>query len=834
MTQRESRVIVKNLPKWITEDRLKAIFSERGRITDLKLMYTRSGVFRRFAYIGFSSEQDAASAFKYFDKTFIDTSRIQVELAKPMGSEELSRPWSKYSSGSSLHDTYTRANPGKPGFVPKENDVLRADLERKKKLLASIYDDDEKDPKLKSFVAATKSTSKTKIWENDGGEVQLNNRAEKNPTRKDLSVIAVPNKKPGGQGQFVTKVHVRFEENDAFSLGEEKDCEAGSGSEGLYEDFPQVHNEHIIDGNEGVSTNNNPEEEPPKPDSKDLLEVSNVVPAPFSSQSSPQPIQDVDFIAENGRLYVRNLSYECTEDNLKQLFGSHGVLNEVHMSISKETKKPKGFAYVQFMFPQDAVKAYSSLDGSIFQGRLLHILPAMEKPQLQPGSKDSLPNSFQKKKDEELKKLAQQDYNWNSLFMRPDAVLDAIATKLGVQKSSIMNVASDNLATRLAVAETHIIQETKSYLEAEGVVLNAFEAGSERSKTIILVKNLPFDTEISDLRKLFERHGSIGRVVLPPTKSVALIEFFEPFEARNAFKTLAYSKFKHVPLFLEWAPTKSFIPRGKDSFDTNIHVVLVEEPREDSVEADAISNARTIYVKNLSFTTSPDSLKTVFSSVGPVRAVTVASKKKDGKVLSLGFGFVEFERSESVNRALDELQGYALDGHALVLRKSLQNASSSMESGSTKRKSSDRDAVSDEKNAGNTKLLIRNIPFEATLKDIKELFSSFAQIKRFRLPKRFGGQHRGFGFVEFLTHKEAANAKETLAHTHLYGRHLVIEWAKEETGTADEDGKITQLREKTKSKMNLSTESNGSANKKLRLDETNADDVRIMTDGEDE
>ncbi|KAH9790131.1 hypothetical protein KPL71_003293 [Citrus sinensis] len=41
------------------------------------------------------------------------------------------------------------------------------------------------------------------------------------------------------------------------------------------------------------------------------------------------------------------------------------------------------------------------------------------------------------------------------------------------------------------------------------------------------------------------------------------------------------------------------------------------------------------------------------------------------------------------------------------------------------------------------------------------------------------GNHRGFAFVEYVTKQEAQNALEALSNTHLYGRHLVMERAKE-------------------------------------------------------
>ena len=50
------------------------------------------------------------------------------------------------------------------------------------------------------------------------------------------------------------------------------------------------------------------------------------------------------------------------------------------------------------------------------------------------------------------------------------------------------------------------------------------------------------------------------------------------------------------------------------------------------------------------------------------------------------------------------------------------------------------------------------------------------------MPRKFDGNHRGFAFVEFLTKQEALSAYKALADTHLYGRHLVLEWANKDEG----------------------------------------------------
>ena len=80
-------------------------------------------------------------------------------------------------------------------------------------------------------------------------------------------------------------------------------------------------------------------------------------------------------IGETGELFVRNLSYRTTEQDLEQLFSPFGQITNINMPIDSLTKQPKGFAHIIFMFPEHALRAFNELDGHAFQGRLLHILP---------------------------------------------------------------------------------------------------------------------------------------------------------------------------------------------------------------------------------------------------------------------------------------------------------------------------------------------------------------------------------------------------------------------------------------------------------------------------
>lgn len=86
-----SRLFVKNIPKHVTEERLKNHFSQKGIVTDVKilkrklhipyLLWFTSGVSRQIGFVGFKNEEDAKAALDFFNQTYLDTSKLTVELA---------------------------------------------------------------------------------------------------------------------------------------------------------------------------------------------------------------------------------------------------------------------------------------------------------------------------------------------------------------------------------------------------------------------------------------------------------------------------------------------------------------------------------------------------------------------------------------------------------------------------------------------------------------------------------------------------------------------------------------------------------------------------------
>ena len=95
---------------------------------------------------------------------------------------------------------------------------------------------------------------------------------------------------------------------------------------------------------------------------------------------------------------------------------------------------------------------------------------------------------------------------------------------------------------------------------------------------------------------------------------MALVEFIEASDARKAFKTLAYKKFKHVPLYLEWAPLGCFSEQGKgekSAVGLKKRGKGVDDEDEEQAVDQGEGESATVFVKNLNFTTKDDSLKQV-------------------------------------------------------------------------------------------------------------------------------------------------------------------------------------------------------------------------------
>ncbi|XP_048111642.1 probable RNA-binding protein 19 [Alosa alosa] len=906
-----SRIIVKNLPNGMKDERFRNMFADFGTLTDCGLKYTKDGKFRKFGFVGFKSEEDAERALKHFNKSFVDTSKVTVEFCKAFGDPNKDRPWSKHTRQPAAEKAKAEA---------KQKDE-KAKKEKKKKEVTTVLGDLEEDQSFQEFLSLHQNRAQVPTWANDAMEkpsvIGKAKDAGKKETKKPKSAATddylnfdsdesdeIDNEEeeeeeeekdeemePENSGApkealktglsdmdylrskvvAKSKVDEDADEDDDDEDEEAKEMadEEGSGDE----DEDAEENEHTsarhdsayesgdIDSDKkdkrlqmqstteftvklrGVPFNVKEQQirefmTPLKPvairigkneegrnsgyvyvdlrseeeieralrmnkdymggryvevfrvKSWDKREIRKNAWQERNFERELKDDEEEEDVAESGRLFVRNLPYTCTEEELSELFGKHGPISEVNFPIDSLTKKPKGFAFVSYMIPENAVVALAKLDGHIFQGRMLHILPSrLKKEKADQGPNAPGSSTYKRQKDAKDKAASSSSHNWNTLFLGTSSVADAIAEKYNTTKSQVLDhESSGSLAVRMALGETQIVQETRQFLLDNGVSLDSFsQASGARSNTVILVKNLPSGVQGPELEALFSPFGSLGRVLLPPSGLTAIIEFLEPTEAKRAFTRLAYSKFQHVPLYLEWAPTAVFtspalpppqrqsraLPRSQGRKRKQ------EEEEEEEEEEESIPGA-TLFIKNLNFITTEETLRQTFSKSGEVKNCTISKKRdKTGKLLSMGYGFVEFRKPEAAQKAMRQLQNCKVDEHQLELKVSERATKQGVVS-SRKKQTAKKQTTS--------KILVRNIPFQATVRELRELFCTFGELKTVRLPKKASGTgtHRGFGFVDFLTKQDAKKAFTALCHsTHLYGRRLVLEWADESEETVD-------------------------------------------------
>jgi len=79
------------------------------------------------------------------------------------------------------------------------------------------------------------------------------------------------------------------------------------------------------------------------------------------------------------KLYVGNIPFSATEDDLRDLFGRHGNVESVNVITDRDTGRPRGFAFVEMEDVNSAKDAIRALDGSELGGRNIRVNEAQDR-----------------------------------------------------------------------------------------------------------------------------------------------------------------------------------------------------------------------------------------------------------------------------------------------------------------------------------------------------------------------------------------------------------------------------------------------------------------------
>lgn len=837
-----SRLIVKNLPPSVNIEEFKKHFSERGNITDAKLVH-KDGTFRRFGFIGYENGDAATDACNFFNGTYYKQYKIIVEVCeafgkgeKPLSWREKNKQWREKERQEKMLEKEEKAK--------MKKEIKAAKKEKKKKLsikeqLLEQYKDDpgfgdflklkDKDAEEETKEAEVDSEQDEGIGIEDGtdhggteekedeeGDSEEEGESKEKLANKSVSDLDYLNSLKSGvravKGADTKKVVKEKEKLHTVIIRTKNMCKTGKRTftkQNIKAFLKPIKFKSLriprgcrLVAYVGFKTEKQMNQALQKDKSfidgarvqvvkcEEVDNNTNNEHIDLPWYTAQEKLKKAEPVTDTGSLFIRNLWYSVTEEDLRELLEKYGQITELNLPICKYRRRAKGFAQVTYMFPEHAVKAMTELDGTTFKGRILHVLPAIVKEEEEATTEGS---SFKEKQQKEKKATAGAGHNWNTLFIGSGAVVDLMSEKYNRSKQEILNSeGKQSVAVNLALGETQIVDETKRFLEDSGISLDAFTTSNiKRSNTVILVKNLPAKTTAQELSQLFCRYGELGRVVLPPAGVTGVVEYLDPSEARKGFKNLAYSKFKYLPLYLEWAPLNVFRSEfsGTSIKPGSEDATSTERESEDAegrnpVQPDAQPEPdTTIFVKNLDFGTTEDVLKQYFEKIGQVHSVVIA--KRNG--LSQGYGFVQFMKRSDAHKSIRNMQNSVLEGHTIEIKLSEKTLVAMPKSSRMIQRAGEQTS---------SKILVKNIPFQATQKEVRQLFATFGELRFVRLPSKMNSQeHRGFGFVEFVTREDAKKAFEALRlSTHLYDRRLVLEWAKD-------DESVEELRKRTAEKF---------------------------------
>jgi cold-inducible RNA-binding protein len=87
------------------------------------------------------------------------------------------------------------------------------------------------------------------------------------------------------------------------------------------------------------------------------------------------------FLGNNAviNIFVGNLDFATTEEQLRTLFAAYGAVDRVAMVTDRDTGRARGFAFVEMSNPEEAQQAIRSLDGTLFNQRTLRVNEARPK-----------------------------------------------------------------------------------------------------------------------------------------------------------------------------------------------------------------------------------------------------------------------------------------------------------------------------------------------------------------------------------------------------------------------------------------------------------------------
>lgn len=277
-----------------------------------------------------------------------------MERAQPKGDAGIARPWSKHSEGSSRAQKLAKAKVKKSdGTKLKESPQPAASSA---KAASSMQGDggSRGDVEKEEFMAALKKRSEARFWDNDDAALHQSQVLSDRGGESD----------EGSEAEAAGDAHINEEqkEGDEPSKGGDTRRSKPSVSDMDWLRSKVGSSEGGVDeasGSEGEVVDSN-EQQADKRGSRQggssgkgrqgrledaASSEGNHANASIQDPGDPSNDDEVESGLSVGRLFVRNLPYSTTDDDLRELFGAYGVLSDVHLPVDDVNKVRRRVAF---------------------------------------------------------------------------------------------------------------------------------------------------------------------------------------------------------------------------------------------------------------------------------------------------------------------------------------------------------------------------------------------------------------------------------------------------------------------------------------------------------
>lgn len=258
----------------------------------------------------------------------------------------------------------------------------------------------------------------------------------------------------------------------------------------------------------------------------------------------------------------------------------------------------------------------------------------------------------------------------------------------------------------------------------------------ETSSASLYVGELDPSVSEALLYDIFSPIGSVSSIrvcrdaITKTSLGYAYVNFNDHEAGRTAIEKLNYAPIKGVPCRIMWSQ------------------------RDPSMRKKGSGN---IFIKNLHPDIDNKALHDTFSVFGNILSCKIATDEAGN---SKGFGFVHFEEDEAATEAVDAINGMLLNGQEVYVAPHVSRK--------------DRQSKLEEAKANFTNVYVKNVSADTTPEEFEEYFSTIGPVTSVHLEKDHEGNLRGFGFVNFENHNDAAKAVEDLNEREFKGQVLHV------------------------------------------------------------